>query len=91
MTNHVPLPAGHYIEGVLPTGHYWTGVEIDGVAFYHVQGFEELGVFSAPMGSGKYLITDPPTLHRTVEQLELFQACLFAVRLSKEKANAPTT
>lgn len=88
MTNYVPLPDGHAIEGVLPTGHYWTGVEVDGVAYYHVQGFEELGVFAAPMGSENYLITKPPSLLKTAAEVESLQVHMFALRLAKEKDNA---
>jgi len=90
MSNYVPLPDGPVIEGVLPTGHYWAGVEIDGVAYYHVQGFEELGVFAAPMGSERYLITQPPQLLKTTSEVESLQMHMFALRLAKEKDNAAT-
>lgn len=89
MTNHVPLPDGPVIEGRLPTGHSWAGVELDGVVYYHVQGFEELGVFSAPIGSEKYLITKPSPLLKSTSEVERVQMGMFALRLAKEKANAP--
>lgn len=91
MTNYIPLPDGPVIEGRLPTGHFWAGVELDGLVYYHVQGFEELGVFSAPTGSRKYLITEPPKLLKSTSEVELLQMQMFALRLAKEKANAPTT
>lgn len=91
MTNYVPLPDGPVIEGVLPTGHRWAGVELDGLVYYHVQGLDNLGVFCAPIGSSKYLITEPPKLLKSTSEVELLQMQMFALRLAKEKANAPTS